>query len=79
MFAFVILTLTSCFSMTTYSFIKRLMTIENNIPLVNTAHAQTSYPKDPWFKKKIIMKRKPMKVNGNPRDPKTTQPCGIGF
>ena len=55
------------------------MTIENNIPLVNTAHAQTSYPKDPWFKKKIIMKRKPMKVNGNLRDPKTTQPCGIGF
>ena len=30
-----------------YSFIKRLMTIENNIPLVNIAHAQTSYPKDP--------------------------------
>lgn len=78
MFAFVILTLTSCFSMTTYSFIKRLMTIENNIPLVNTAHAQKVIQKILDLKK-IIMKRKPMKVNGNPRDPKTTQPCGIGF
>lgn len=57
MFVFVILTLTSCFSITTYSFIKRLMTIENNISLVNTAHAQTSYPKDPRFKKNYDEKK----------------------
>lgn len=30
-------------------------------------------------KKKITIRRKPMKANGNPRDPKTIQPCGIGF